>query len=206
MKGHSNAILIRISKSKIFIITLLTALSFACSPEDGRDGLQGEQGEQGIQGEQGAPGIDGNANVRKYTITIANTDWNNGVHGGNDNVFNYYDIPESLTGGIRLSDQNYLVVAYGAPTGFDYSTKKPLPYTLGIDDNYGIKFEMAINRDRVMMFKTTNGWNSATIPLAQRPSTFTLDIFMIEVKAANSAKAKIDLNNYTELVEYFKIK
>lgn len=216
-------------RTKIVLFTLLVAFAFACSPNDGIDGidgLDGAKGEQGIQGEQGTDGndgvdgekgeqgeqgaggidgIDGNANVKKYTITIAAADWKNAVHGGNGNIFNYYNIPSSLTGDIYISNTKYLVLAYGKPSGFSYNQTKLLPYTFGMETDYGIKFELDVARNQVTMSKTTNGWNNTGLDLADRPTSFALDIFMIEVKAAMSAKTVIDLNNYSEVVEYFKL-
>ena len=49
-----------ISKSKYFILALLVAFSFSCSPDDGADGAVGPAGADGIDG---TDGTDGNANV-----------------------------------------------------------------------------------------------------------------------------------------------
>ncbi|HLV38111.1 hypothetical protein [Xanthomarina sp.] len=164
--------------------------------------MDGTNGEQGTQGEHG---IDGNANVKKYTLTIEAADWNNAVHGGNDNVYHYYAVPSSLTGDIDIFNSGYLVLAYGKPLGFDYSQTKLLPYTFGMGASYGIKFEMDINRNRILMFKTTNGWDSNSLSLAEMPSSFIVNIFMIEVNASNRVINDIDINNYEEVVKYFEI-
>lgn len=207
MKTHSKFMQSTFSKSKLVLGALLIALSFACSPEDGADGTQGIQGESGQQGEQGPQGEAGNANVSKYTITIADSDWNNGVHGGDDNTFNFYVVPEALTGGISISNSNYVVIAYGKPDGanYDYSYDKPLPYTFGVENSFGLKFELSSGRSRVMMSKTTNGWDNSTVPLAERPNSFRLELFMIEINAARIAQNEIDFNNYNEVVEYFEL-
>jgi hypothetical protein len=70
----------------LYMAVLCVAIAlFSCSGEDGEQGIQGEQGipgEQGIQGPQGEqgvpgeqgepgePGEDGNANVRRFNISL----------------------------------------------------------------------------------------------------------------------------------------
>lgn len=51
-----------ISKSKYFLLALLVAFSFSCSPEDGEDGAIGPAGPAGTNG------TDGNANVQTLTF------------------------------------------------------------------------------------------------------------------------------------------
>lgn len=51
-----------ISTTKYFLLALLVAFSFSCSPEDGEDGAIGPAGPAG------ANGVDGNANVQTLTF------------------------------------------------------------------------------------------------------------------------------------------
>ncbi|WP_417201099.1 hypothetical protein [Bizionia sp.] len=55
------------------------------------------------------------------------------------------------------------------------------------------------------MSKTTNGWNNNSVPLAERPNSFILEIFMIEMSAANKAKIDSDFNDYQAVVDYFEL-
>ncbi|MEX0273890.1 MAG: hypothetical protein AB3N16_05900 [Flavobacteriaceae bacterium] len=72
----------KFSTLTFFSITLLMALMFSCSPEDGEDGAvgpQGPQGEQGIQGPAGADGADG-------TNGTNGADGADGADGANGNA------------------------------------------------------------------------------------------------------------------------
>ncbi|QRM89436.1 hypothetical protein FG167_09350 [Lacinutrix sp. WUR7] len=108
-----------ISKSKYFLLALLVAFSFSCSPEDGEDGADGAIGATGTNGE------DGNANVETYTydisaltgttINISTAQLTQDVLD-NDGVFvyiqrnsNYYPIP-----GTSFNDEIKTILINGA--------------------------------------------------------------------------------------------
>lgn len=57
-----------ISRSKYFLLALLVAFSFSCSPEDGNDGATGAIGPAGTNGTNGE---DGNANVQTFVFDTA---------------------------------------------------------------------------------------------------------------------------------------
>ncbi|MFC5196560.1 hypothetical protein ACFPH8_14555 [Bizionia hallyeonensis] len=205
MKTHVTTIKSIFFKSKLVLAAVLITFSFSCSPEDGTDGADGAQGIQGEQGPQGEQGESGSANASKYVITVADTDWDGSYHYGGNNSHTVYSIPASLTGNIGISDPDYVVIAYGRPTGTNYGEKKHLPYVFGVDNNYGLKFELLLSRNELSMSKTTNGWNNSSVPMAERPDSFILEIFMIEMSAANKAKIDIDFNDYHAVVDYFEL-
>src|SRR5690606_5309153 len=116
--------------------------------ERGEIGEVGERGERGEVGEQGPKGDDGDASVRKFFFKIGKDDWTNTAHYGNGNVHTYFKIDPSLTGGISISNANYIALAYIAPgAGSGYNETKPLPYVFGVNNDYGIRFELLPTRN-----------------------------------------------------------
>lgn len=205
MKTHLKSMQSILFRSKLVLVTALITFCFACSPEDGINGTDGPQGIQGEQGPQGEQGESGSANASKYIITVADTDWDGSYHYGGSNSHTVYTIPPTLTGNIGINNPNYVVIAYGSPTGISYVEKKHLPYVFGVNNNYGLKFELLLSRNQLSMSKTTNGWNNSSVPMAERPDSFILEIFMIEMSAANKAKIDIDFNDYQAVVDYFEL-
>lgn len=70
-----------ITKTKYFLLALLVAFSFSCSPEDGDDGIDGQDGAIGLTGPAGLNGTNG----------VDGADGTNGTNGedgedGNANV------------------------------------------------------------------------------------------------------------------------
>lgn len=185
--------------NRVFALLFASVLVFslgACSGDDGAMGPEGPRGEQGLPGNNGRDGKDGqdgrdgtdgedsNANVKSYKFSVLATDWNNGTHSGNGNTSNGFVIPSSYTGGIKISNPNYVVLAYGKinSNNISFSHERQLPFTVGIDNNYGLRFDLTINREELRMAKTFHGWDSSHIPAAaHRPDKVDFRIVMIEI-------------------------
>lgn len=183
---------------------VITFSVVSCTKDDGPIGPQGEKGEKG---EKGDKGDEGNADVKSYSFSVLAEDWDDGAHSGNQNSSNSFDITPEMTGGINISDRGYVVLAYAAvnATNISFSHRRQLPYTFGVNNSYGIRFELAVNRYELRMSKTTNGWDSNVVPLSQRPSKVNFDIVMIKIGVINSLNGSLDLNDYEAVREYFDL-
>lgn len=85
--------------------------------EKGDKGEQGEQGERGVSGPKGDKGNPGNANVKKFSFDVEASLWKS-AHFGASNVHNYYDVSPDLTGGISISNSNYVTLVFAKPAIF----------------------------------------------------------------------------------------
>ena len=180
--------------------------------EKGDKGEQGEQGEQGASGPtgpraetgpKGDTGATGNANVKRFSFEVAASQWED-AHFGAGNNHSYFEVKPELTGGIRLSDINYVPLVYASPSEI-YREYKQIPYRFNVDNNYVILLEMIPSRHYLTMLKSTNGISTLSVPLSERPSKVRFTVILIEIGAVNAAKGKVNFDNFNEVTSYFKI-
>lgn len=173
--------------------------------KDGKKGDKGDTGKDGKDGKKGDKGDPGNANVKKYSFSVETADWSNGTHSGNSNSSNSFDVLSSLTGGISISDSEYVVLAYLQinSSNISFSHKRQLPYTFGVDNNYGLRFELVVNRREIRMAKTLHGWDSITVPLAEIPDKVNFEIVMIKTEVMAKLQRKVDFEDYQAVSTYF---
>src|SRR5690606_36701791 len=173
--------------------------------ETGQQGPQGERGERGEAGEQGLNGDDGNANVRKFSFRVGKNDWSPSLNYGGGNTHAHFDITRSLTGGISIGSSNYITLAYVSPSG-NYKQKKQIPYVFGVNNDYGIKFELIPSRSILTISKTTKGWDSLVLSPAERPDyDVDVDIFLIEINHMNELQGKFDVSNFDAVTSFFNL-
>lgn len=216
----------------LLFVALLTVSFNACSGDDGDIGPQGQQGIQGEKGAPGKDGKDGkkgdkgdagkdgkdgkkgdkgdkgdpgNANVKKYSFLIEAADWSNGSHSGNSNTSNAFDVSPSLTGGISIANSDYVVLAYmwSISSNISFTHKRQLPYTFGIDNNYGLRFDLTVDRREIRMAKTLHGWDSASVPLAERPDKMNVEIVLIKAEVMAKLQEIVDFKDYQAVSKYF---
>ena len=172
--------------------------------ERGETGQQGSQGERGEAGEQGPKGDNGGAIIRKFNFRIEKDDWIGSYHFGDMNIHTFFDITSSMTGGISIDNINYITLAYVTPSG-GYHEKKQIPYVLGVNADYGIKFELIPSLRGLMMSKTTKGWDNISLPVAERPDYVDVDIFLIEINHMNELQGKFDVSNFDAVTSFFNL-
>jgi len=88
-----------ISKTKYFLLALLVAFSFSCSPEDGENGMDGQDGAIGLTGPAGLNGTDG-ADGTNGSDGSDGSDGTDGTDGtdGNANVQTFIHDTSSFSG------------------------------------------------------------------------------------------------------------
>lgn len=170
--------------------------------EDGKDGKKGSKGDPGKEGEKGDPG---NANVKRYRLVVEAGDWDNGTHSGNSNSSNSVEVLPSQVGGVNIQSANYVVLAYMqiVSSNISFDHKRQLPYTIGVDNNYGLRFDLSVNRREIRMAKTLHGWDSVAVTLAERPDKVIFEIVLIEAEVMSKLQGTVDFENYQAVSTYF---
>lgn len=187
----------------IFIVTLGLSMS-NCSPKDGDIGPEGTKGEQGDAGNDGVDGKDGNANVQKFSFYINSADWGSG-HFGAGNVHHTYKVESSLTGDISMSNSDYAVIGYASVDqegGDSYSEYKPMPYTYGTRDNYGVKIEMDLGRNYILLSKTLNGYDNKSFGPNEMPKRVRVQLVFIKIGVLSKIQEEVGINNYKDVMHY----
>lgn len=165
---------------------------------------KGLKGEQGDAGKDGVDGKDGNANVQKFSFYIDSADWGSG-HFGAGNNHHTYKVESSLTGDISMSNSGYAVIGYASVDqegGDSYSEYKPMPYTYGTRDNYGVKIEMSLSRNFILLSKTLNGYDNLSFGANEMPKRVRVQLVFIKIGILSKINEEIDVNNYKEVMDY----
>lgn len=122
---------------------------------------------------------------RTFEFDIPAAAWDEGFHWGDGNVHHGFLINPTLTGGIDLASfysQGGTVVAYAKVTGMNgYSETKAMPYTCSISGTtkYGIRVEYSAAKRKVLLSKTTNGWDSEDLTAGELPSNVKIRLTLI---------------------------
>lgn len=156
---------------------------------------------------KGPKGDPGNANVKKYSFTVKKDDW---FAAGDFRFGNYHDYFWILgEANMYITNPDYTAIAYVRPHFSGQGMlKKQIPYVFGVNNNYGLKFELHTTPTPVahlLMSKTTNGWNNAAVPMAERPDELDVEIILIEVTVVNMLQGKLDFTDIDAVTTYFNL-
>lgn len=187
----------RAKQLKIFTLILIgLALLFGCEGPEGPQGPQGPQGDQGPQGPEGPQGPPGTANViYSDWITPEDNMWeaNNDFFG---DFIRFYDInaPELSQ---EIIDQGVIKV-YADVQGDDFIYPLPLDGASLIN---AYRFAVEPQNIRVYYYNQNDPTGDPGDSLVER-------MRYVIIPGGTAAKIKNempDLNNYSEVVEYFGI-
>lgn len=178
-----------ISKSKYFLLALLVAFSFSCSPEDGDDGATGPAGPAGTNG------TDGNANVIVKTIVPdpgPNLTWTVGSYLGqtaNEHSITDTDLTQNVL-------DNSMIVAYFQLFGNDIWYPMTYSYIYSGGGGEIITYTHSLNNLTVFAFSDTGALSAGITKLKY---------FIIP--GTTASRNNVDFKNlsYNKMTEYFNL-
>ena len=202
------------SKASFFAsLLIIVTMIFAC---EGPQGPQGPAGPEGPQGDQGPQGEEGNANVTSDSVTVTDSDWQQGwfeYQTGNSQVSRpaLVDTLEvsALTESIYKSG---MVIVYFKNVDPDFGVSKEwieLPFEFLSFNNefyYNMRYTYQAGQIELFYFFTPNS-SGNTVP---ELDNFTVPDYRFKWVVASSAAAgkmkqtDIDLSNHDEVMKYLK--
>lgn len=202
MKLQTNSTRLTISHILLLSLSILLAFGFGLAGCEGPQGPQGEQGPRGEQGLQGEQGPEGTANVIYSNWTaFADSNWSDAHNEFGQTRREYpIDVPEINE---EILSMGTVKVYVRIPSVLG-ETVFPLPWIYGLTK--GIAQVLSFELDPGMIVINFHD----LVDDSEDPGTFGSVVeyrYVIIPGGIPAGKAKsLDLNNYQEVKEYFRIK
>lgn len=122
-----------------------------------------------------------------FEFTIAADDWGSNLHYGSNNIYRGYDVTPDLVGGHDLGSffrEGGSILAYADAThegGGSLGGWHTLPYAYSRQSmsDVGIRIDLLVGRGRLVLSRTTNGWDNQSILSGDIPDEVDVRLVLV---------------------------